>query len=134
MSFPLIYSKETSKKGRGVFAVNTIGQGELIENCPVIIVSASHEINLIGLTSLFHYAFTWSTDPFIIAIALGYGSLYNHSSTNNAFYSMNKQENTIDIIALKIIQPAEEITVNYMASTNRDVKQWFLEKGIVYVD
>lgn len=46
------------------------------------------------------------------AIALGYGSLYNHSYDPNSFYSMENDDWMI-IWALRNIKKNEEITFNY---------------------
>lgn len=134
MSFPLLYFKETTEKGRGVFSKDGIEEKDIIEKCPVIFVSSAEEINLIACTSLMNYVFRWNTEQEVITIALGFGSLYNHSSANNAFYKMNLQESTIDIIALKVIKPGEEITINYLGFTGKDARKWFEDRGISYVD
>ncbi|MCW3110334.1 MAG: lysine methyltransferase [Segetibacter sp.] len=134
MSFPLLYFKETKEKGRGVFSANEIEEKVLIEKCPVIFITSAAEINLIACTSLLNYAFRWNTEEEILTIALGFGSLYNHSSANNAFYKMNLQENTIDIIAFRTIKPGEEVTINYVASGTKDAKKWFEDRGIEYVE
>jgi SET domain-containing protein len=134
MSFPSLYFKETEEKGRGVFSTREIAATVVIEKCPVIFITSAVEINLIACTSLLNYAFRWITGDDIITIALGYGSLYNHSSDNNAFYKMNGQENSIDIIALKTIKAGEEITINYVASGSKNAKKWFEDRGISYVE
>jgi uncharacterized protein len=134
MSFPSIYCKETATKGRGVFAVNEIEENVVIEKCPVILIDTPQEINLIACSSLVNYAFKWITEEEVITIALGYGSLYNHSSKNNAIYKMNKEDNTIDIIALRSINAEEEITISYVGETGKDARNWFESRGISYVE
>jgi uncharacterized protein len=134
MSFPSIYCKDTAAKGRGIFAADEIEADVVIEKCPVILVETPQEINLIRCSSLANYAFRWVTEEDVITIALGYGSLYNHSSKNNARYKMNKEDNTIDIIALRAIQPEEEITISYVGSTGKDPKDWFEARGIQYIE
>jgi uncharacterized protein len=134
MNFSLIYFKETGGKGRGVFSTAEIEDRAVIERCPVILISSAPERNLIACTSLANYVFKWITNEEIIAVALGYGSLYNHSSKNNAMYKMNKEENTLDIIALRTIKPGEEITINYVGSTGKDPVKWFEARGIQYLE
>ncbi len=50
-------------------------------------------------------------------VALGYGSLYNHSYSPNARYE-DANPRTKLFIALRDIQPGEEIVVNYNADPN----------------
>ncbi|HZU37814.1 MAG TPA: SET domain-containing protein-lysine N-methyltransferase, partial [Gemmataceae bacterium] len=47
-----------------------------------------------------------------VAIALGYGSLYNHSYMPNARYD-DEPGPAMTFTALRTIRPGEEITVNY---------------------
>lgn len=70
--------KDSPGKGRGVFAQRNFKKGEVIETCPVIVLPAK-EIDSLELTQLYNYYFAWGPDSKDGAIALGYGSLYNHS-------------------------------------------------------
>src|SRR5687767_889523 len=72
-------------KGRGVVAERQFGAGDTIERPPVLVISAD-EAPIIRDTRLAHYYFEWGDDCKQAAIALGYGSLYNHSYTPNARY------------------------------------------------
>ncbi len=134
MSFPLIYSNDAGNKGRGVFAGVKISENTLIETCPVIVISSGAEINLIACTSLLNYAFRWNNETDAIMVALGFGSLYNHSSNHNACYKMNTEKESLDIIALTPIEAGEEITINYMALSDKDEASWFKDRGIAYVE
>src|SRR5689334_8408228 len=104
--------KHFPDKGRGVVAQQTFCAGETIERPPVIVVSAE-EAPLIRDTKLAHYYFEWGADCRQAAIALGYGSLYNHSYTPNARYEFREDEECLEFIALRDIEPGEEITINY---------------------
>jgi len=95
--------------GKGVFAKKSIAEGEVIENCPVIEVSLKDPANNDDGT-LVDYFFYFGDG---LAIALGFGSLYNHSYNPNATYKVNLKNNTIDFIAIKNIDANDEITVNY---------------------
>jgi hypothetical protein len=106
----LIEVKQTRKKGRGVFARTSIPKGTVIERVPVIVVPAQEIFGQAPQSKLADYVFRWGRD--MVAIALGYGSLYNHSYQPNArFY--NKGRLTKTFTAIRDIQPGEEITVNY---------------------
>ena len=49
-----------------------------------------------------------------VAVALGYGSLYNHSYTPNAHY-VDVDQCRKRFVALRDIEAGEEITINYNA-------------------
>jgi hypothetical protein len=102
--------KETKNKGRGVFAKRPFYKGEKIEACPVIILDRSDR-TIINITILRNYTFQWNEDD--IAIALGYGSIYNHSYSPNSKYSNDLKNKTIIFEAIKDIKADEEITINY---------------------
>lgn len=94
-------------KGRGVFARRRFRKGEVIERVPVIVVP--YEEFETGPT-MSHYYFAWGEGT--VALALGYGSLYNHSYRPNARYDDIGQRTKV-FTALRVIEPGEEITVNY---------------------
>lgn len=98
--------------GRGVFAGGNFKTGQMIERCPVIELPAS-DVPLLKKTKLLNYYFIWGKDNKQVAIALGYGSLYNHSYEPNATYIKNLDENIIEFVTIKPIKKNEEITVNY---------------------
>lgn len=105
----MIYTRTSEDKGRGVFAKQLIRQGEIFERAPVIVLPA-REWESLERTVLFNYCYGWGEDS---ALALGLGSLYNHSYQPNATYTRNFEEQVIDYRALHDIHPDEEITINY---------------------
>lgn len=62
-----------------------------------------------------------------LIIALGFGSIYNHTDTPNAKYSEKYKEKTIDFIAIKEIKKNEEITVNYSQGRQKDKSALWLK-------
>ena len=116
--------KETSKYGRGIFATRDIKTGELIEVSPVLI-SRNNEWQYLKKTVLFDYCFTWGENYEHIAIALGFGSLYNHSYTPNATFSNNIDNLSIDFYAITDIKINEEITINYNEDADDNSPLWF---------
>lgn len=98
--------------GRGVFARKEIKRGELIEVCPVIVLPES-EREYIRKTNLRSYYFQWGDNLKAVGIALGFGSLYNHSYTPNAKYIKKMEDRLLEFVAIKDIERDEEITVNY---------------------
>ena len=103
-----IVIKRVKGKGRGVFARRPIEAGEVIETCPVLVLpSGSIEDDSAGLGA---YVFEWGRGR--LALALGYGSLYNHSYRPNARYA-DLPDRTKLFTAIRDIAAGEEITVNY---------------------
>lgn len=119
----MIHVQKHAHKGRGVFTDSPIAKDTLIERCPVIEIPASQSGH-IDVTVLYDYYFGWGQDNQEIAIALGYGSLYNHSFSPNAVYIKNLSEQTIDYVALRDIEPGEEILVNYNGDPDNRSPLW----------
>lgn len=111
---------------RGIFAAAAIAEGELIESCPIIYLT-EEDYPLAKQTTLLKYYFLNEPEN-RSAIALGYGSLYNHSYEPNATYKKRLDEGFIDFYAIKDIAPEEEITVNYwFGDPNNKKKLWIDE-------
>ena len=106
----LIKVRKTGKKGRGVFAVTRIPKDTEIERVPVIVLPAQDIFGHTRTSKLADYVFNWKKDK--MALALGYGSLYNHSFKPNAQYFVENQD-TMSYMALRDIEAGEEVTINY---------------------
>jgi SET domain-containing protein len=106
----LIEIRRSNKHGRGVFARQFIPRGTVIEKVPVLVFPEKDLWSGDRVTGLYHYAFEWSRGK--VALALGYGSIYNHSYTPNARYDDIGRHIKV-FTAIVDIQPGEEITVNY---------------------
>lgn len=109
--------KQAAGKGLGVFARRPIREGEEIERVPVIVVAAEEVGDVTGWTGLAGYCFHWGRDK--VALALGYGSLYNHSTRPNARYD-DVGRRTKVFTAIRDIEPGEEITVSYNGDPDDD--------------
>ena len=120
----LISVKNSPGKGRGVFAQRNFKKGEVIESCPVIVLPAE-EIDTLELTQLYNYYFAWGPESKDAAIALGYGSLYNHSYTPNARYYKDFDNNLLKYVCIRDIQKNEEITINYNCDPEDKTPVWF---------
>jgi SET domain-containing protein len=104
--------KESPIHGWGVFATQDINKDEIIEVCPVLFLPAKRgEINY----TLVDYAFQWPrTDDWQnFVVALGYGSLYNHSNTPNANWTNDVENKTFIFFSTKPIKKGEEIFIYY---------------------
>jgi uncharacterized protein len=107
-----------------VFAKQDFTRGSILERTPIILIS-HEDWQLIEKTCLHHYAFGWGPDQDQAAIALGLGSLFNHSYEPNAFYLKNFKEQVIEFVALRDIRPRDEITVNYSGHPYGKQPMWF---------
>ncbi|WP_435009786.1 SET domain-containing protein [Tundrisphaera lichenicola] len=114
--------KRTKGKGRGVYARRLIRRGEIIERVPVIVMTVEEYAKGLSETVLKDYCFNWSAGK--VALALGYGSIYNHSYRPNARYD-DVGPLTKQFTALRDIRPGEEISVNYNGEPRSRAKVWF---------
>lgn len=112
-------------KERGVFAKAFIKKGTIIEVCPILSIS-THDTAEISEESLVTYMFYFGKKKEKSLIALGFGSLYNHSPKNNAIYQIEPKEKIITFIAAKDIKKDEEIAINY-SGNNEKLPLWFVE-------
>ena len=111
-------------RGRGVFATRFLASGSTIEVAPVIVIPEA-ERTLINPTILSHYYYRWGRDQRDAAIALGYASLYNHSFDPNAQYLKLADRSVVEIVAIRDIEPGQEITVNYNGDPTSRKLLWF---------
>lgn len=91
--------------GRGVFAMKSIAQNEIIEVCPAVVVPAEES------PGFSDYLFDGPIEN-THAMALGFGSLYNHQDQNNAEMSYDNDGNLV-VKALRRIKPGEEVFISY---------------------
>jgi uncharacterized protein len=114
--------KRIKGKGRGVFALRAIAKGEVFERVPVLVMTSDEFANGLSETPLKDYCFAWGEDQ--VVLALGYGSLYNHSYKPNARYE-DVGPATKAFVAVRDIAKGEEITVNYNGEPRSRAKVWF---------
>ena len=104
--------KRSVLHGLGVFASTAIAQGKIIETCPLLRLEGLEWTN----SNITDYLFGKNT------LLLGFGSLYNHSSTPNAAQAM--KEDMCVLTALSDIPQGQEILINYG-------RQWWSSRGLV---
>jgi SET domain-containing protein len=109
---PNLYLSESSIYKRGVFCKSPLRKGDIIEKCPLILFK-NEEAQWVKNTCLFYYYFITKQSPFEVALAMGYGSIYNHQYPCNAAFSFIENASVLLIKALKNIEPGTEITINY---------------------
>jgi uncharacterized protein len=108
---PPLYVRKTRGMGRGVFAGRAYRRGEVIEVCPVITLAEGTTEAALG--ALDRYLFKWGKAEDRLAIALGYGSLYNHSPDPNARFTPRATTNDIVFRARRDIAEGEQILIDY---------------------
>lgn len=119
-----LYIASSDQRGRGVFTAAPIRAGDIIEVCPVIVIP-KRELPIIHKTLLHDYYFLWGEHLEDCAIALGYGSMYNHELHPNANFILDLENLTIDIEAIKDIEAGDEITLNYHGEPGDESALWF---------
>ncbi len=119
-----VYVQNSPGKDRGVFARRPIPRGEIIERAALLLIPAG-EWRALRDTVLSDYWFSCGPNREHVAIALGYGSLYNHSYTPNAVYEVRDAEMVVQFQALQDIRGEEEITVNYNRRPRDRSPVWF---------
>lgn len=105
-----------------MYCTEDIVRDSVIEICPIIVIPGEQAREIVRGYVLYEYYFEWKKDS--IAIALGYGSLYNHSEHPNAKFEPDYKNQYIIFKSTKEIPAGEEILVDYHAG-NPDEKVWF---------
>jgi hypothetical protein len=137
LTLPSVCVKDTgTAKGRGVFALRAFDSGEVVELCPVIVLGTPYLALPEDLKKLvFHWELRDGLPEIQAteALALGYGSLYNHNDPANLRFETDKPALLIRFITVRHINVGEELTVNYNSdggAATADSNWWFAEKKI----
>jgi hypothetical protein len=110
------------EKGRGLFASKDILPNTLIHVAPCIAFSSGEYQEHLKYTVLEHYLFNdkCSSKARSKLLALGYGSLFNHSNSPNVSYRVDTLHKTITYTSsYKYICKDEELCISYGS------KLWF---------
>ena len=101
------------ERGRGVFALQDIAEGEMIEAAPVIVVAANAVPDDGGAPD--GYLLDWEPEEEgqEHCMPLGYIMLYNHSQKPTLRLESDYNEYTITSFALRDIKAGEELTWDY---------------------
>lgn len=122
-------------KGRGVFSTRAFAAGDLVESCPVVLVNPE-DFDAVPepiRRLLFNWSALTGSGSGMNALALGYGSLYNHGKPANLRYFAAAADSTLVFVADRPIALGEELTANYnagygAADSNDDT--WFDGEGL----
>lgn len=124
-----------TRKGRGVFAARSFRSGEIVEACPVIVLTKRFsELDRRLQLVVFDWGTLSGTDAGP-AVALGFGSLYNHAEPANmtAAADTSTGSNCIVFRAVRDVEAGEELTINYNAHGGGHTwhdSNWFDRMGI----
>ncbi len=111
--------QEVAGKGLGIVAIGDFKENEIIECCPVMLVTYDKELKWNWLKRMYKASVIALFDDYLwwwrgkkSALFLGYGNLYNHSdSSNSAHYKLAQRKAVF--VAKRKIQSGEEITIDY---------------------
>lgn len=104
--------KSSPIHGLGVFATEKILNGETIEVCYSIFFRTDLGMNDDVLLK-YRFSYPCGIKPIKYAIPLGYGCIYNHSDNNNAMWTCDSDTGIYYFIAIRDIEPGEEICTSY---------------------
>lgn len=114
--------RESPGRGRGAFASRVIAEGEIIERAPVMTFSPA-ELELINQTRLTDYLFYWPPgpdgEPEDEVMVLGLISMVNHSPQPNTTFVKHRDQNLVELVALRRIEAGEELVSRYR------IEPWF---------
>jgi len=99
--------------GYGVFCNKDLQAGEIVEVAPFIEVPRS--IVYAADNILWKYVFTSHLDPRNVVLALGFGSMYNHSSKPNVahFVSERDPKRLLTFRAISSVPAGSELYLDY---------------------
>ncbi len=130
-----VYVKDTgTPRGRGVFAGRAFKQDDVVEACPVVTF-----VPLPGRRlpqDLKRIVFGWGKLVGLPyprpAIALGYGSMYNHSNPAGLRCVADPANSILRFVAIRDIDADEELTINYnsIATGMSTDDVWFENNGV----
>lgn len=119
-----LHIKKSRNRGRGVFTKEKIKAKIVVEESPVIVMSAKDRA-IIDKTLLHDYIFAWGDKEDKCCVALGMASLYNHSYKSNCEYVMDFVKEIIQVKTVREIKAGEELTINYNGDWNNAKEIWF---------
>ena len=127
LHIPTLFISETETKGRGVFVGEDIPEGTIIEICPLLLIPPK-DVPLIHQTVIHDYYFWCPDEDEWAFLPLGYGCLYNHSTTDhNAITEHDFEEKLLRIYAIKDIAAGNEILIDYNGGEKENML-WFEEQ------
>jgi SET domain-containing protein len=104
--------KSSPIHGLGVFAIEEIKKDEVIEECHLITLPFKPDEQVSFLCDYkYNYPAEGNVEEFVLA--LGNGSIYNHSKNNNAYWRNHSEYKAFQYFAIRDIEVGEEICIYY---------------------
>lgn len=122
------------EKGRGVFATTDFLKDEIVEECQTLFTIDTLTVDVLTRLPFIQKVFfnLFEKPEKSVAIALGTGSLYNHSSTPNLEFYPHVDPDTklvyIRFVATRQINSGEELTIDYTGGGKRKAPLDFEEE------
>jgi SET domain-containing protein len=104
--------KPSHGKGMGVFAIDVIEEGEVIEECHLVKLPTKRWEKSTLLDD-YRFCYPQGENWQEYVLPLGYGCVYNHSDENNAMWRNHPTTRAFQFYALRKIEIGEEICTNY---------------------
>ncbi|KAF9982857.1 hypothetical protein BGZ65_002434 [Modicella reniformis] len=119
-----LYIQDCGLKGRGVITRTLIPPRTTIDVSPILLFPLDEYTQHGQYTQLDHYTYRWKGG---MALALGLGSMFNHSNNPNVGFQRDFDNKVIRYTTLREIQPNEELCISYGSNL------WFpdMEQGQV---
>lgn len=111
-------------KGRGIVAGRRFSCGDVVDAAPVVVIPGRQR-PLVERTVLAQFSFVWDDATGSTAVALGRGSLFNHSYEPNVAAEKHVASRMIYFTALRDIDRGEELTLNYHGDASCLDPIWF---------
>ncbi|KAG0580211.1 hypothetical protein KC19_4G156800 [Ceratodon purpureus] len=118
----------TEEVARGVRAKQNIARGVLVEVAHCIRIPREEYVHHLRYSVLEHYLYVGRDGGMLMA--LGVGSLFNHSQQPNLNYTVDHDQLIISYRAARDIAAQEELTITYGSSS----KLWFVDRSMDSVE
>ncbi|EPQ29063.1 uncharacterized protein PFL1_03352 [Pseudozyma flocculosa PF-1] len=101
--------------GRGIYASRRLPAGTLLEISPVLLFPPGEYDKFGRHTQLDGYTFVWRRTEAgsIMALALGLGSLFNHSTSPQVNYRLDHERQCITYTLMRDVEVGEELCISY---------------------
>jgi len=121
--------KESPIHGMGVFAIEKIKAGEVIEECHLITLPFKPGEQAFFLYDYkFNYPAEGEVEEYVLP--LGNGCIYNHSDNNNAYWRNHPSHKAFQFVAMRDINIGEEICTYYGGEEYWKLVDGFKSKNI----
>jgi SET domain-containing protein len=115
------YVGDSPLGGRGVFAVEAMDAGDVVEVAPVIVFPAE-ERELLESSSLRDHWYGWNDDG-DAAVAFGHASFYNHADDPTCAYEAHEVLDALVVRTRRAVAAGEELTIDYTGGGEEEL--WF---------